>query len=105
MAYRLPDGSLLPSVPSDLEVLESAEVVYETLPGWEQDISKVRSWEDMPENARRCGPRPSCPAAWRRAAWRCALVSTRRRLCCWGRLQHGLGSWVAFGERGEGMRW
>lgn len=25
MAYRLPDGSLMPSVPADLELLEQAE--------------------------------------------------------------------------------
>lgn len=31
----------------------SLQVVYETLPGWKQDISKVRTWEDLPENARR----------------------------------------------------
>jgi adenylosuccinate synthase len=30
-----------------------AQVVYETLPGWQQDISKARSWEDLPENARK----------------------------------------------------
>ena len=103
VAYRMPDGSLLPSVPSDLELLEQAEVrwegaarpspvgfaarqhhspppaparlvhslvagvvadpalaalpapqvVYETLPGWQEDISKCRAWEDLPENARR----------------------------------------------------
>lgn len=29
------------------------QVVYETLPGWKQDISKVRRWEDLPENARK----------------------------------------------------
>ncbi|KAL4438177.1 hypothetical protein ABPG77_010538 [Micractinium sp. CCAP 211/92] len=53
VAYRAPDGSLLPSVPEDLELLEKCEVVYETLPGWKQDISKVRTWEDLPENARK----------------------------------------------------
>jgi adenylosuccinate synthase len=29
------------------------QVVYETLPGWKQDISKVRTWADLPENARK----------------------------------------------------
>lgn len=29
------------------------QVVYETLPGWKQDISKVRRWEDLPESARK----------------------------------------------------
>jgi adenylosuccinate synthase len=29
------------------------QVVYETLPGWKDDISKCRTWEELPENARR----------------------------------------------------
>ena len=33
--------------------LSRTQVVYETLPGWQQDISKVRSWDELPENARR----------------------------------------------------
>lgn len=28
------------------------QVVYETLPGWKQDISGVRRWEDLPPAAR-----------------------------------------------------
>lgn len=28
------------------------QVVYETLPGWQSDISKVREWEDLPQAAR-----------------------------------------------------
>lgn len=28
------------------------QVVYETLPGWKQDISGVRTWEDLPQAAR-----------------------------------------------------
>ena len=32
---------------------EQVEVIYETLPGWKSDISKVRSWDDMPENAKK----------------------------------------------------
>ena len=27
--------------------------VYEVFPGWEDDISAARSWEELPENARR----------------------------------------------------
>lgn len=30
----------------------AGQVEYETLPGWQQDISKVRRWEDLPPNAR-----------------------------------------------------
>ncbi|KAL6768109.1 hypothetical protein ACKKBF_B37840 [Auxenochlorella protothecoides x Auxenochlorella symbiontica] len=52
VGYRTPEGDL-PTVPADLETLERAEVVWETLPGWQQDISKARTWEDLPENAKK----------------------------------------------------
>ncbi|KAL6751939.1 Adenylosuccinate synthetase [Haematococcus lacustris] len=51
-AYHTPDGRTLASVPADLETLESVQVQYETLPGWQQDISKVREWADLPQAAR-----------------------------------------------------
>lgn len=35
------------------ERLEDCEPVYHTFPGWKTDISGVRRWEDLPENARR----------------------------------------------------
>lgn len=35
------------------EVLGKVEVVYETLPGWEEDITQVKSYEDLPENAKK----------------------------------------------------
>ena len=25
--------------------------VYESMPGWDEDITGVRSWDDLPENA------------------------------------------------------
>lgn len=51
VAYRTKDGTMVPSFPSNLEVLEECEVVYETLPGWKRDISNVRRWEDLPLEA------------------------------------------------------
>lgn len=80
VGYRTPAGPL-DTFPADLASLERAEVVYETFPGWKQDISKIRSWEDMPENAKKCA-RMGCMAGllegilWRRretgraAPWR-----------------------------------
>ena len=50
--YRLPDGRSLNFFPADLDVLEKAEVVYETLPGWQSDISNIRKYEDLPQNAK-----------------------------------------------------
>ncbi len=31
--------------------LDKVETIYETLPGWQEDISKARSFEDLPANA------------------------------------------------------
>ena len=49
--YKL-DGKTLSSLPADLSILEAAEVVYEDIPGWKSDISKCRSWEDLPKEAK-----------------------------------------------------
>ncbi|CBQ68464.1 probable ADE12-adenylosuccinate synthetase [Sporisorium reilianum SRZ2] len=46
------DGKELPSFPADLEVLAKVEVQYKTLPGWQQDISKATTWEELPDNCR-----------------------------------------------------
>jgi adenylosuccinate synthase len=43
-------GCSRPALPT---VRWHVQVVYETLPGWKQDISKVRLWDDLPEKARR----------------------------------------------------
>lgn len=47
------NGKPLPSFPADLKVLENLEVEYEEMPGWEEDISKVRNFDELPENARK----------------------------------------------------
>jgi adenylosuccinate synthase len=40
--------------PPQLEgALEEVTPVYETLPGWNEDIIEAKKWEDLPENARR----------------------------------------------------
>ncbi len=43
-------GKLLEHFPANLRVLAECTPVYENLPGWEQDISGVRKFEDLPEN-------------------------------------------------------
>jgi adenylosuccinate synthase len=35
-----------------LDAVAPAEVVYETLPGWEEEITGTREWSDLPDNAR-----------------------------------------------------
>ncbi len=47
------DGKEINYMPADLDVLKRVEVVYETLPGWEVDISKVRKFEELPETCRK----------------------------------------------------
>eukprot|EP00899_Mesostigma_viride_P000861 jgi/Mesvir1/10776/Mv13836-RA.1 len=52
VGYVLPDGTKLPSVPANLEVLEKVKVDYEIMEGWTEDISKARSYTDLPKAAR-----------------------------------------------------
>lgn len=52
VAYYL-NGKELASFPEDLNKLGKVEVKYETLPGWEQDISKITNYEDLPLNAKK----------------------------------------------------
>ena len=52
VGYRLSNGETLHSMPADLETLKDVEVVYESLPGWQCDISGVRAWDDLPKNAK-----------------------------------------------------
>ena len=44
---------LLPIFPAEAEVLAEVEPVYETLPGWSEDISDARSCGELPAAARR----------------------------------------------------
>ncbi|KAG0332639.1 hypothetical protein BG000_009858 [Podila horticola] len=50
VAYKV-DGKILEGFPANLSLLERVEVVYETVPGWKTDISKCRTFEDLPVNA------------------------------------------------------
>ena len=44
-------GEMLASMPASLDILSEIEIVYEDFPGWEEDITEVRSFSDLPENA------------------------------------------------------
>ena len=46
------DGEKLMVPPPTVEQLERCIPVYETLPGWKQDISKVTKYKNLPKNAR-----------------------------------------------------
>lgn len=49
-AYRA-GGAELRDFPGDLGLLEAAEPVYETLPGWRTPTGQARRWEDLPAAA------------------------------------------------------
>jgi len=53
VGYKMPNGQKLRSFPADLSVLEQVEVEYETLPGWKEDITGVRSYDQLPAAAKR----------------------------------------------------
>ncbi|MBN2589717.1 MAG: adenylosuccinate synthase [Sedimentisphaerales bacterium] len=50
-AYTI-DGKETTFFPSNLAKLEKAKPVYETVPGWEEEITEVKSFDDLPENAK-----------------------------------------------------
>ncbi|HEY0023195.1 MAG TPA: adenylosuccinate synthase [Longimicrobium sp.] len=50
VSYRA-EGQELDDFPGDLGLLEAAEPVYETLPGWQSSTAGARRWEDLPEAA------------------------------------------------------
>jgi adenylosuccinate synthase len=49
--YQVTEGSLT-HVPASLERLAEATPVWETLPGWSEDITGARHYDDLPEAAR-----------------------------------------------------
>jgi adenylosuccinate synthase len=48
----LVDGRRVTQFPSHVDDLKRAEPVYETLPGWREELTGVRRYDDLPENAR-----------------------------------------------------
>ncbi|KRE48954.1 adenylosuccinate synthase [Paenibacillus sp. Soil724D2] len=50
-AYQYIDD-VMESFPANLNILAGCEPIYEELPGWSEDITGVKSMEDLPANAR-----------------------------------------------------
>ncbi len=46
-------GTSLDHVPAELDRLESCEPVFEEFSGWDEDITKVRRWDDLPQNTKK----------------------------------------------------
>jgi adenylosuccinate synthase len=45
------DEKIYHSFPADLDALDVCEPIYEEVPGWMEDTSKVRNRDDLPKNA------------------------------------------------------
>jgi adenylosuccinate synthase len=52
VAYQI-DGERREHLPNDVAELERAEPIYETLPGWNDDLSAIRRADDLPPTTRR----------------------------------------------------
>ena len=51
-AYRI-DGKLRHEFPMTMTDVANAEPVYEAMPGWTEDVTGARNFDDLPDNARR----------------------------------------------------
>jgi adenylosuccinate synthase len=49
-AYKTPHG-FTAEYPADVDILSSVEPVYETFPGWKEDLSSARDLSELPEAA------------------------------------------------------
>ncbi len=47
------EGKTIKDFPPDIKVLEKCKPVYESHPGWKQDISGITNFDDLPENAKK----------------------------------------------------
>ena len=45
-------GEILNDFPASLKILADCKPVYETLPGWSEDISAIKEMNDLPENVK-----------------------------------------------------
>ena len=52
VAYEL-DGKTIDHYPADLTVLEKCKPIYKEFDGWDDDISKVRNYKDLPDAAKK----------------------------------------------------
>ncbi|HEY4531572.1 MAG TPA: adenylosuccinate synthase, partial [Kurthia sp.] len=46
------NGEQITEYPANLEIIEQCKPVYEELPGWSEDVTNVRTFDELPENAR-----------------------------------------------------
>jgi len=46
----LENGKVIPGMPASLNTYSNISMKYETMPGWKEDITKVKKFEDLPAN-------------------------------------------------------
>ena len=46
-------GKTMDTFPANLKVLAECKPIYETLPGWQEDITGIRTFADLPDNTQR----------------------------------------------------
>lgn len=51
VGYRV-NGEILYEFPQSQKAFKQCQPVYEEVPGWQEDITNIRRFEDLPENAR-----------------------------------------------------
>ncbi len=50
IGYEL-DGKKINYIPSNISKFSQVKPLYQTLPGWQEDITQVRSFKELPINA------------------------------------------------------
>jgi adenylosuccinate synthase len=50
-AYKA-GGTVIENMPANLDTYEKIELVYDELPGWEDSISQIKSFDDLPKNCK-----------------------------------------------------
>lgn len=46
------DGKIYDTIPASVEMIAKAKAVYETFPGWQCDITGIRTFDELPENCK-----------------------------------------------------
>lgn len=47
------NGETMEHFPAEIKVLENCKPVYESMPGWKKDISGIRTFDELPDNAKK----------------------------------------------------
>jgi len=52
VTHYMLDGKMIDTIPSEVEAFSRCEPVTISLPGWKEDITNVKSFDELPENAK-----------------------------------------------------